>query len=278
MPGDELARPRLVEGVEMLLDQEVRDARRELQADRSRDRPAALMRRDIAAMRERQIRHGQRVGDAAERHRLGLEDVDAAALRQREELPDRVVHLAGRDRDRACRRDRMHRLLPVARRRLLPPVDAERRHAARDAQRLALGEARVHVDQDQRVARQLLPQRAEDLVGELQLVLADETLRVAERIELESLEALCRAPCAQRRGTSPASAPSDTSRWRSRARCRGRGRRAADAPARRAISRECPSTPPRPRRWRCDGCARRRARRCRASSSPAHSRGADPRQ
>ncbi len=106
VPGDEIVGPRLVEGVEMLLDQEVGHAGGELQADRRRHRSAALVRRDVAAMGERDIGDGERVGDAAERHRLGLEDVDAAAGGQREELADGVVHLAGRDRDRAGTRRR----------------------------------------------------------------------------------------------------------------------------------------------------------------------------
>ena len=48
----------------------------------------------------------------------------------------------------------------------------------------------MDVDQDQRVGRKLLPERAHDVVGEVELRLGDEALRRAERIELERLEAL----------------------------------------------------------------------------------------
>src|SRR5262249_35975223 len=61
MPGDEVAGPRLVEGIEMLLDEEVGEARRELQADRGRHRPTALVGRDVAAVGARQICDGERV-------------------------------------------------------------------------------------------------------------------------------------------------------------------------------------------------------------------------
>ena len=124
-PGDELLRPGRVEGVEMLLDHEVGHGGGELEADRRGDRAAALVGRDVAAMRRREMGHGDRVGDAAERHRLGLEDVDAAALGEGEELADAVVHLAGRDADRRMMGHVVHRLLAVARGRLLPPVDVE---------------------------------------------------------------------------------------------------------------------------------------------------------
>jgi len=53
MPGDEVARPRIIEGIEMLLYQEIRNAGCELQANGSRHRTPALMRRDIAAMGKR---------------------------------------------------------------------------------------------------------------------------------------------------------------------------------------------------------------------------------
>ena len=70
----------------------------------------------------------------------------------------------------------VHRLLAVARRRLLPPVDVEVGEFLRRLQRRDLGEARMHVDQDQRVLRQLVAQRPADVVGEVELLARDETL------------------------------------------------------------------------------------------------------
>ena len=84
----------------------------------------------------------------------------------------------------------VHRLLTVARGRLLPPVDVEVGEFLRRLQRGDLGEAGMHVDQDQRVLRQLVAQRPADVVGEVELVARDEALRGAERVELERLEAL----------------------------------------------------------------------------------------
>ena len=88
------------------------------------------------------------------------------------ELADRVVHLAGRDRDGRAVRHLVHRLLAVARRRLLPPVDVEIGASVAPLERLDLGEARMHVDQDQRIVRQLVAQRAADGVGEVELLAA----------------------------------------------------------------------------------------------------------
>ncbi len=53
-----------------------------------------------------------------------------------------------------------------------------------------LGEAGVHVDQDQRVPGQLVAQRAADGVGQVELLARDEALSGPERVELEGLEAL----------------------------------------------------------------------------------------
>ena len=86
-------------------------------------------------------------------------------LGERVELADRVVHLAGRDRDGRAVRHLVHGLLAVARRRLLPPVDVEVGELLRRLQRGDLGEAGMHVDQDQRVRRQLVAQRPADVVG-----------------------------------------------------------------------------------------------------------------
>jgi len=73
--------------------------RGELKTDCRRHWAAALMWRYIAAMGACHVGDRERVDDAAERHRLGLEDVDPTAFGQGEELADRVVHLARSDRD-----------------------------------------------------------------------------------------------------------------------------------------------------------------------------------
>ena len=161
MPGDEVAGPGLVEGVEMLLDQEVRHAGGELQADGGGDRAAALVRRDVAAVGERRGRPPQRVGDAAERHRLGLEDVDAAALGERVELADGVVHLAGRDRDRAAR-GRPRAPSPGGRASSAPPTSRCRVGASRCAAWIAaISVKRAWTSiRMQRVGRQAVAERA----------------------------------------------------------------------------------------------------------------------
>src|SRR6476659_3077823 len=48
----------------------------------------------------------------------------------------------------------------------------------------------MDIDQDERIARQLVSQLAQDRIGKLELGFADEPLRCPEGIELESLEAL----------------------------------------------------------------------------------------
>src|SRR6185295_2070565 len=79
-PSDKLARPGVVEVIEVFLDEEIRHAGGELQANGGGDGAAALVRRDPGAVRLGEMRDCQGGHDAAERHRLGLEDVHAAAV------------------------------------------------------------------------------------------------------------------------------------------------------------------------------------------------------
>ena len=65
-PRDEIARPRVVEHVEVFLDEEIRHAGGELQADGGGHRAAALVRRDVAAVRLRETGDGEGGADAAE--------------------------------------------------------------------------------------------------------------------------------------------------------------------------------------------------------------------
>ena len=83
LPGHELGGPRIVERIEMLLDQEVRDARGELQAERRRDRAAALMGRDPRAGRAGEV------GDAPASRR-SRRATSARAARSRRRPPWRA--------------------------------------------------------------------------------------------------------------------------------------------------------------------------------------------
>ena len=104
------------------------------------------------------------------------------------ELAERVVHLAGRDADGAAMGDGVGRRLALARGRLLPPIDADGREFFRGAQRVGLGEPRVHIDQDVQLGKTRADRR-ENVVGELQFIVADEALRGAERVDLQRVEA-----------------------------------------------------------------------------------------
>ena len=86
--------------------------------------------------------------------------------------------------------DCIKRFLPVARGRLLRTVDIQ---VGKLAGRLNCGdfsETRMHVEQDQRVLRQLVAQRAADGIGKVKFLARNEALSDAEGTQLETLKIL----------------------------------------------------------------------------------------
>ena len=128
---DDLARPAGVELVEELLDEEVRAAGRELQADRRADGPGRGVRGDgdVGGVGHRD--HAARRPEAAEVHRVGLPDAHAAAAQERGEALRRREALAGRDRHRRVERDLDDGVGILMRHRLLEPERVRGRHPRR---------------------------------------------------------------------------------------------------------------------------------------------------
>ena len=188
VPIHEVSYPGLVEGVEMLLDQKIRHTGRQLQANRCSHRPATLVWRNPAAMGQRQVGNRQRIADAAERHRLWLKNIHAAACGQGVELANGVVHLARGDPDRALPGHRIGRLLALAGGGLFPPVQIEWCEFARRPQGVDLGEPGVYINQDAQPRPKALTQCQNNVVGQLQLIVFDKTLGSTEGIELERIE------------------------------------------------------------------------------------------
>ena len=139
-------------------------------------------------MGQRQVSHRQRIADAAERHRLWLKNIHAAACGQGVELANGVVHLARGDPDRALLGHRIGRLLALAGGGLFPPVQIEWCEFARRPQGVDLGEPGVYINQDAQPRPKALTQCQNNVVGQLQLIVFDKTLGSTEGIKFERIE------------------------------------------------------------------------------------------
>src|SRR5262249_19563922 len=98
-PRDEFSCPGFIEGVEVFLDQKIRNNRRQLQADRGCDWAATLMGGYPRTIRLGNIRGRDGGGDAAKRHGFGLKDTDVASASQSFKVSNFVELFSRSDRD-----------------------------------------------------------------------------------------------------------------------------------------------------------------------------------
>ena len=119
-------------GIE-LVDQEQRDRRGDVQAGRDAEEPGRAVRRQRHVVRLGQRGDLLHRRDAAGVAAVRLEDVEAAVLQVRHELPDGAVALAGRQRDRDLLLEPLEHLDVARHRRLLDEQHVVRLDARRRA-------------------------------------------------------------------------------------------------------------------------------------------------
>ena len=192
--------------------------------------------------------------DAAGVDHRGADVVDQLVLDQLLAVPDRVEHLADRDRRHGMLADQPERFLVLGRRRVLDPEHAQRLERLAEPRRLDRREAVVHVVQQVEVEAEFLAQRFEKLRRVIEVFLRRP--HGLDRQALLGRLVAARRPSARRR---PCRGP---------ARPPARGSPCSPAPCARR-----PNRPPRRcrRRWRGNRPSRRRGS-CRRAAGRAAGR------